>query len=167
MTQQQPYTLNWRDAFKAALWHERKISTGMYKKPVPICPICLTSLPSLEESHLHEWLITKRKAQGSSLPEDVLNHRINCVFRHEVCPNGKFHAPGAESIMTRALCYAQIYYFYGDEPIEEWIAEVAEHSQGIAQEATGVLALVRDHVEHSSTILLRSQIKPTQFKWGV
>jgi len=102
---------------------------------------------------------------NSLIPENVLNHRINCVIRHEICPNGQFHAPGAESIKNRALCYMQIYGFYGDEKIDEWVLALAEFSQGISADALGNLAVIRAHARQHFSLENKNIMIPVKFEW--
>jgi hypothetical protein len=80
----------------------------------------------------------------SGLPEDILNHRVNCVFRHHVCPTGQFHTPGAGSLADSLSCYKQILFIEGDEALDNWISEVKQYTIVVGAEAEGKLLAVRD-----------------------
>ena len=65
-------------------------------------------------------------------PEEVLemiNHRCNCVLRHNICNAKQFHTGGTGGQDTFDKCLAQIVYFEGPEAVEEYLKFMTQQTQ--------------------------------------
>lgn len=79
---------------------------------------------------MHEALLPKSAVMKTSEEvQEMINHRCNCVIRHNICPGGKMsHTGGTGGQDVFEMCLADILEWEGEEAVEEYLVFMADQT---------------------------------------